>query len=325
MHEHITHRVTIVIPVYRAQFLDRCLASVFAQTRPAEAVIVVDDGSPERAAIDSAVARYPGCVVLLRQENRGAGAARNRGILASQTPLVAFLDADDEWAPEFLERQLALIGRMPHWSLVYANGIVIGDTPLHGTRFMDVAPSAGTVDLEALLAQRCSVLTSSVVVQRRALLGVGLFDEELRRGQDFDLWVRLAAAGVQIAFSREPLVKRRIHGQNLSGDRISELERAVGVLSRLREKLALTSLQRDLLNGRVRMLRSQIATEQGKRTLAAGEVLVAASFFRQAAADGGGWKSRMVHLALQIAPGLTRQAYLFKLRRGAASASAQAV
>ena len=80
----------------------------------------------------------------------------------------------------------------------------------------------------------------------------------------------------------------------------------------------------DLIDARVRTLRGQMAIEQGKRTLAAGEVSAAASHFRQAAAHGGGWKSWLVHLALQVAPGMTRQAYLFKQRRAAASAPAHA-
>ena len=99
MHQQSSERVAVIIPVYRAHFFADCLASVFAQTRHPDRVIVVDDGSPEGAVIERTVRGYGDRVTLIRQENRGAGAARNRGILASATDLIAFLDADDEWTP----------------------------------------------------------------------------------------------------------------------------------------------------------------------------------------------------------------------------------
>jgi glycosyltransferase involved in cell wall biosynthesis len=322
--QHLTKpRVAVVIPVYRAEFLDQCLASVFGQTVQPDQVVVIDDGSPDGERVAAAVRRYEGKVTLLRQENAGAGAARNRGIMAAGCDLVAFLDADDEWLPGFLERQLQLIGEAPDTAFVYANGQIVGDSPLSGTLFMDTAPSEGSVTVEALLAQRCTVLTSSVVARRQALVDNGLFDESLRRGQDFDMWLRLVAAGAKCAYTRNTLVKRRVHGQNLSGDRMTELDRAITVLSRLRDKLQLTEQQRHTLENRVRALRAEMATENGKRMLAAGDVSGATAHFRQAVEDGAGWKSWLVHLALQIAPETTRQAYLFKLRRGAATTPIQ--
>ena len=322
MQDRISRRVTVVVPVYRAQYLAECLASVFAQTRQPDRVILVDDGSPDGLLIEAAVAPYAERVTVIHQENRGAGAARNRGILESDTELVAFLDADDEWEPRFLAAQLALLGTQHH-DLVYADGRIIGDSPLCGRTFMETAPSNGAVTVAALLEQRCTVLTSSVVTRRQLLLDAGLFDEELRRGQDFDLWVRLAAAGAAIAYTSAELVRRRIHSQNLSGDRVAELERAVAVLEKLRRKLSLSPAQRALLDARVVTLRAGIATEQGKRTLLAGRLAEAHGYFRQAVAAGGGWKPRLVKLALQCAPQTTRQAYLFKLRRGSAASRIQ--
>jgi glycosyltransferase involved in cell wall biosynthesis len=322
MQDHTTDRVAVIIPVYRGQYLADCLASVFAQTRKLDRVIVVDDGSPDGPHIEKAVAPYSDRITLIWQENRGAGAARNRGIRESDTNLIAFLDADDEWEPHFLQEQLDLMHTY-RFGAVYANGQIVGDSPLCGMRFMDSAPSEGPVTVEALISQRCTVLTSAVLTRRKALLDVGLFDEELRRGQDFDMWVRLAAAGTTFAYTTVPLVKRRIHSQNLSGDRISELERATAVLLKLRDKLQLTPAQCEGLDSRVRTLRAQIATEQGKKTLLAGKLAEARGYFRQAVAAGGGWKPWIVRLALQLAPETTRQAYLFKLRRGGAASHAQ--
>jgi glycosyltransferase involved in cell wall biosynthesis len=309
--------IAVIVPVYRAHYLATCLASVFAQTLSPTQVIVVDDGSPDGAAIDSAVAPYRDRLILLRQDNLGAGAARNRGLRHSSTELIAFLDADDEWCPHHLGRQAGVLGKEDGPALVYANRRLIGDGPLSGLLFMDAAPSTGEATLEALLSQRCTILTSSVVVERSVLFAAGLFDETLRRGQDFDMWVRLAAAGARFSSTTEPLVCRRIHAMNLSGDRLSELERAVAVYEKLRAKLGFGPAAAQAVDTQLRLFHSGIHAERGKRDLAAGEVMNAAAHFREAAGAGAGWKVQIVNLALRIAPRVTRHAYAFRTRRGA--------
>jgi hypothetical protein len=172
------------------------------------------------------------------------------------------------------------------------------------------------VTVDALLAQRCTVFTSSTVVRRQALVEVGLFDADLRRGQDFDLWVRLAHQGMRIEYTTEPLMMRRVHQQNLSGDGLSELERAVAVLIKLSTKLNLSAAQQHVLDARVRELRGSIHTEYGKRSLADGNLCDAKTRFSRAARARAGWKSRIVHVGLTVAPSSTRQLYLLKLARG---------
>lgn len=308
-------RIAVIIPVYRAHYLAECLASVVAQTRRADEIIVVDDGSPDGEVVQRAVRQFGDRVTLLRQENLGAGAARNRGILSTDAELIAFLDADDVWAQPFLEKQVARLTASPELTLVYANAQLIGDGPLRGLLFMDRAPSCGAVTVEALLSQRCTVITSSVVARRQAIVDAGLFDESLRRGQDFDMWVRLAAGGARIAFTTEPLLYRRIHANNLSGDRIAELQRAASVLAKLATKLALDPAESRLLADRVRALEAEIDVERGKRSLTDGDIPEAREQFRRAARAHAGWKTRLVSLALQVAPQLTRQAWLMKTRR----------
>src|SRR5688500_14438702 len=91
--------VAVVIPVYRARYLAEALESVFFQSRPANEVIVIDDGSPDQNELRHAIAPYGRAVTLVRQFNQGAAAARNRGLRATSADLVAFLDADDRWLP----------------------------------------------------------------------------------------------------------------------------------------------------------------------------------------------------------------------------------
>jgi glycosyltransferase involved in cell wall biosynthesis len=311
-------RISVVIPVYRARYLADCLDSVFRQTRLPDQVVVVDDGSPDSSTVKDALAPFIGHLTYLTQKNLGAGAARNRGIQASSSDLVAFLDSDDMWVPEFLAEQLRLLFESPDRALVYSNALIVGDGPLSGQLFTDKSPSRGQVTVESLLAQRCNVVTSSVLVKRDWLVRVGMFDETLRRGQDFDLWVRLAAAYAPMAYTTVPLVRRRVHNENLSGTRVTELERASIVLERLRDKLVLDPRQTRVLDRRVAFLSGQLHVEHGKRTLASGDVSEAAAHFARAARAGAGWKSHAVAAALRVAPGLTRHFYLATRQRAAA-------
>src|SRR5262245_2734560 len=99
-------RVAVIVPVYSARYLSEALESIFFQSRLPDEVIVIDDGSPDQGALESALAQFGDRIRLLRQPNQGAGAARNAGILASSAELVALLDADDRWLPDFLSEQV---------------------------------------------------------------------------------------------------------------------------------------------------------------------------------------------------------------------------
>src|SRR5262245_20179101 len=104
--------VSVVIPCYNAgRFLKETLESILAQTRPALEVIVVDDGSTDDSAAVAGAFGPP--VRVLRQSNQGESVARNRGLDEARGDWVAFLDADDVWAPDKLERQLAAVEGSP--------------------------------------------------------------------------------------------------------------------------------------------------------------------------------------------------------------------
>lgn len=305
-------RVSVVIPVFYAGHLADCLASVYEQTRPPDEVIVVDDGSPDRALLETATREHPG-VRVLQQPNAGAGAARNRGIAAARADLIAFLDADDAWYPDLLETQLRQL-HATGATLAYANGRIVGHSALAGRLFMDGAPSRGEVTVASLLAQECTVLTSSVVALRAALIDAGLFDPTLRRGQDFDLWVRLAHRGARFTYTSTPLLDRRVHGENLSGAQLDELQRAVGVLENFPRKLSLSPTEQAILRRRTAALRGALSFERGKQCLLEKDVTGARTAFLAAAHQDGSWKSRAAAGAMLVAPGMTRWLYVRKRR-----------
>ena len=114
--------ISVVIPTYnRAELVLRALRSVLAQTRPAEQVIVVDDGSTDDTG--PLVRIQFGSVDYLAQENRGVSAARNRGIEVATGEWIALLDSDDEWLPEKLERQMACLEQEPDYRLCHTDEI----------------------------------------------------------------------------------------------------------------------------------------------------------------------------------------------------------
>src|SRR5262249_40077079 len=148
--------------------------------------------------------------------------ARNAGIARARGRYVAFLDADDRWLPTLLASQVGYLDANASVALVYADALVTGES-LAGHRFIEGAPSDGEVTLLSLIQQRCNVILSTVVVHRDAIVKAGMFDEGLRRGQDFDLWLRMALRGAAIAYQRAVLAERRVRASVLSGDAISEL------------------------------------------------------------------------------------------------------
>jgi glycosyltransferase involved in cell wall biosynthesis len=303
-------RIAVIIPVYHAHFLAQALQSVFAQTCQADEVIIIDDGSPEKDALRMAVAPYTDRVLLVEQSNQGAAAARNRGLDMATAPLVGLLDADDQWLPDFLAEQRALLLSEPDLDLVYCDGLVTGNTGLAGQRFMKSCPSEGPVTLESLLAQRCTVLLSGVLARRSALIRAGGFDLSIRRGQDFDLWLRMAHDRARMTYQQKVLVLRRIHEDNLSGSAVNEQERPLRILEKTLRTMSLTPRERDVAEHRVRELDAALAREHGKEFLRQGQFAAAKREFARARHGISSWKLTMASLGLHLAPALLRRLYL---------------
>lgn len=203
-------RVSIVIPTHdRARTLPRALDSVQAQTRPADEIIVIDDGSTD--VTDRLIrSRYPQ-VIYRHQPNRGVSAARNHGIRIATGDWIALLDSDDAWLPDKLEHQLAAIG--PDTVLVhcdeiwYRNGVRVNPMKKH-------AKAGGWIYRRCL--PLCAISPSAALIRRTLFDTVGLFDEALPACEDYDLWLRITAR-FPVTFVAEPLVfKYGGHADQLS-------------------------------------------------------------------------------------------------------------
>jgi glycosyltransferase involved in cell wall biosynthesis len=306
--------VSVVIPAYNvAPFIRETIDSILAQSFKDYEIILVNDGSPDTTELERALEPYLGRVRYLKQENSGAAAARNAGLRVARGTYIAFLDADDYWMENYLEEQIAFIRQADHYDLVYADALLFGDSALHGRTYMEIAPSHGEVTFEKLVRDECNVITSGVVARRQVLLDVGLFDEELRRAQDYDLWLRLAKAGARLGYQRKVLLRYRIHSDSLSGDAIRQIERHLTVLSKTARRNDLTESEKQVLEGAIARLEAHLKLERGKLRLADGDFAAAATEIKDANMWQRSWRLRLVLVWLRIAPRSLQRVYKLRM------------
>lgn len=309
--------VSVIIPAYNvAPYIGAALASVFAQTFEDFEVFVVNDGSPDTPALERALESYRARINYLRQENRGPGAARNVAVRAARGRFVAFLDADDTWHSDYLAEQARALRADPSLDLIYADAELFGDSPLAGKTFMQTHPSAGEVTVESLIDLRTVPITSCVVARRRALLAAGLFDERFFYAEDFHLWTRLAHAGHRLTYQRRVLARHRVHAESLTADKVRHIEVQLAVYRDLAETLALSTLERGVLERQTKRAAAQLALWRGKRELVEGRFGEAARSLTLANGYYRSAKLRAALLALRVAPRLLRRVYNNREDRG---------
>jgi len=201
-------RVTVVIPAYNsAGFIGGAVESVLAQSLPAHQILVIDDGSEDD--LEASLSHFDR-ITLVRTRNGGASRARNLGIERATGDCIAFLDADDYWQPDKLERQVAVLERHPEVGLVLGNGFTATST--NGPRTPAFETFAFPTDrpLPPRPREMIAVIRStwtSVVAVRRSALGRERFAEDLRTAEDRDLLIRLLS-GYGSLYMSEPLATK---------------------------------------------------------------------------------------------------------------------
>ncbi len=215
--------VSILLPVYNGEkYLLAALESIRRQTLADWELVVVDDGSTDGTAGILAGFAADARVRVLRQENRGLPAARNRGLREARGRYVAFLDADDTWRPAYLAKLAEALEGQPRAVLAFAGWQYL-DADGHDLPQSIVVTAAQVGQLRADLDRRNSLVPASVVARRASLEACGGFDEALRSCEDWDLWLRLRPLGDFVAVA-EVLVGYRTHAENMS-DNIERMER----------------------------------------------------------------------------------------------------
>jgi glycosyltransferase involved in cell wall biosynthesis len=205
--------VSVVIPAYNlARYLPQAIDSALAQTLPAAEVVVVDDGSWDETP--RVLASFGGRIRAIRQENRGLSAARNAGVAGASGDLIAFLDADDVWHPQKLEKQVSRFATDAALGLVHCGLEEIdGAGKVIGRRLDGLE---GWVAEEMLLFERGVILGggSGAMISRSVFEEVGGCDLRLSTSADWDLHYRIARVR-RVGFVAEPLLRYRFHGANM--------------------------------------------------------------------------------------------------------------
>lgn len=261
--------VSVIVPAYNvADFISETLDSVFAQTFKNYEVVVVNDGSPDTEQLEKVLEKYYDRLVYLKQENGGASRARNTGIKASRGELLAFLDGDDIWLPEYLAEQTEFL-RATDSDMVYADALLFGSVSRRKDHFMRKSPSRGIFKTESLIEGSCNVITSGTIARREKVLSAGMFDEELPRigMEDFDLWVRLARSGARINYRRKQLLKYRVRLDSLSGSNVKRARRSLTALETLERKYQLSDAEKKAVSNRRLSAVAEFELESGKYEL----------------------------------------------------------
>lgn len=221
--------ISVVIPLYnKKELIANTVQSVLKQTFTDFEIVIVDDGSTD-GSMNEVMAIHDPRIRLIRQENSGVAAARNRGISESRGEFVAFIDADDRWSPDYLSTQMSLIQTYPDchvfatdYEFQSVNG-TITHPKLHSIPFTG---EHGILDnyFEVSSVSDPPLWTSAVMARKTALKAVGGFPKGIKSGEDLLTWARLAC-GYGIAYSRKPLA---VYCQGCSNPRPPEPKDHVG-------------------------------------------------------------------------------------------------
>ena len=280
--------VTVVMPTFnRLEYVRDAVASVYAQTFADWELVVIDDGSGDetrrflRSQPDSRTS------VIFRPHTGIPALVRNQGIARARGRYVAFLDSDDRWAAEKLQRQLALMESVParRWSYTAVRRIDAEGHEIH-TRSVPWIPYSGSI-LEQVLRVDAQIATPAVMAELAFVRELGGFDEKMRFIEDYDLWSRMALRS-EVAVDAAPLADVRSHLEHFTSDRIGGLSGWASLYAKM-EGLVPTPHLRALCRRRKREYFLLLAAQQARVRDWAGmrETIVAAA--RARAFSPRGW------------------------------------
>jgi glycosyltransferase involved in cell wall biosynthesis len=303
--------VSVIIPAFNiSQYISDALDSILSQDFSDYEIIVVNDGSHDTEELERVLKPYQQRIIYLTHEkNKGLSGARNTALRMSRGEYIALLDGDDVWLNNKLSEQVAFI-QSDNYDLVYADALLFGDSPwAAGTTFMDKSPSVGEVTLESLLALRCCVVVSTVLGKRQAIVDAGMFDEQVRITEDFDLWVRMALNRNRFGYQRQVLAKYRYRGDSLSANRIKLNEGALRVLNWVKSRNDLNERECEALERTATKLGSRVVLLRAKLMILEGDFSTARQLLSKARKGSNNWKILLALFGLRAAPRLVQKLY----------------
>jgi glycosyltransferase involved in cell wall biosynthesis len=222
--------ISVVIPVYNGEkFIQRCLDSVFAQTRPAQEIIVIDDGSND--GTNAVLARNAERITVISQRNRGRSEARNAGMARAQGDYIAFLDADDEYLPDHL-KHLTDAAMQSGADILYD---WIGAPYFRAGDRLPRKPD-GRRAYRHISNYQLIIVNS--MVRRDFVVRSGIkFDMDLSIGEDALFFWKLIALGATVKFIRVAGSRLGLHENNTTADPVRSTEQSMLAYTRFIEFL----------------------------------------------------------------------------------------
>ena len=225
-------KISVIIPTYnRADMLGDALDSLQRQSFGDWEAVVVDDGSTD--AIGAVMTRYERDerIRYIYQTNKGLSGARNTGIRNAYGAYIALLDSDDVCLPDRLAQQLALFERDARVGLV-AGGCIETDRDLVPIRRVENWHSIPTLAMQDFL-YTAPFCPSAIMAKREWFERAGLFDEGMKRAEDWDMWLRMVYHGCVCVWQREAACYYRLHGNNMMRDALLMRDGMLTMLDKL--------------------------------------------------------------------------------------------
>ena len=262
-----TPLVSIIMPTYNyGRFIADAIGSIMRQTVQDFEIIVVDDGSTDETPAILASLANPRLTVV-RQENAGTPAARNRGRSVARGAYISWLDADDTWRPNFLERHLAVLEAEPELGFTFSNFVRHEDGAyLPGTQF-DLVPRLRELPTRAARGGNARVIEMDTFaalgpcpdlpgwmqasLYRRSVMEGCMSKQGIRPAEDLYLILQIYARGMPTAFIDEVLVEVRRHGKNSYTNSDQIREAVLRTLHLVDTDIALSAEQRAILHRRI--------------------------------------------------------------------------
>jgi glycosyltransferase involved in cell wall biosynthesis len=309
--------VSIIMPAYNvAPYIASAIRSALVQTYTDFELIVVDDGSKDNTAeIVKSMMREDPRIRMVQQANRGLAGARNTALRAARGEMLALLDSDDMWEPEFLAAQMAILDARPEIDIVTGNGWYL-EGPRHGALARPYPDPRPDPVLASIIGDEWSVFIMSVM-RRRVYTAIGPFDEEMRSNEDYDFWLRAAVAGFTFARNDRPLGYYRVRSDSLSASNVRMLRGILHVYRKLGPVIADRPAEIAILEQQVSRFETELLAAEARLALEIADFEAAREHLGALHARRGGAALGFAHFMARWAPGTLKRMLRFKKSRPA--------
>lgn len=313
--------VSVIMAAYNVEpYLMAAMQSVLRQTFRDLELIVIDDGSTDqshRLAVANAGADPR--VQILQKVNGGISSARNCGLGVATGELIAFIDSDDIWDPGFLQAQIDVLSKHPDVDIVSGNAWFLGG-PLRGRPARPTPDPRPEPDLLNIIMDENAVFIMTLF-RRRVFETIGGFDEALRTNEDYDYWLRAAAAGFRFTRNDRPLAHYRQRTDSLSAAEGRMIRGILVVYAKLRAQLLDQPEMVAAIDVQVARFEREVLTAEARSAIQDRNSAATGSSFAALHALNGGVTLGLARFMARWTPGLLWKAYQLRRSRRATQES----